>query len=74
MVVLFVKNNKNTYPKRERTLKQMYRVVQITKRGNSQMLIYLWISCRAGSGLNICKPYCKRKQNELRSQLAIYGY
>jgi len=41
MVVLFVKNNKNTYPKRERTLKQMYTVVQITKRGNSQMPIYL---------------------------------
>jgi len=31
----FVKSNENTYPKR-RALVQMYRVVPITKRGNSQ--------------------------------------
>ena len=33
MVVFFVKSNENTYPK-GRALKQMYRVVHITKRGN----------------------------------------
>ena len=33
MVVFFVKNNENTYPK-GRALMQMYRVVPITKRGN----------------------------------------
>ena len=38
MVVFFVKNNENTYPK-GRALMQMYRVVPITKRGNC--MIYL---------------------------------
>ena len=33
MVVFFVKSNENTYPK-WRALKQMYRVVPMTKRGN----------------------------------------
>jgi len=34
MVVFFVKSNENTYPK-GRALMQIYRVVPITKRGNS---------------------------------------
>jgi len=35
MVVFFVNNNENTYPK-GRALMQMYRVVPKTKRGNSK--------------------------------------
>jgi len=34
MVVFFVKSNENTHPK-GRVLMKMYRVVSITKRGNS---------------------------------------
>jgi len=34
MEVFFVKSNENTYPK-GRALMQMYKVVPITKRGNS---------------------------------------
>ena len=35
MLVFFVKNNENTYPK---ALMQMYRVVPITKKGNSKLM------------------------------------
>jgi len=37
MEIFFVKSNENTYPK-ERALMQMYRVVPITKRGNTLIL------------------------------------
>jgi len=39
MVIFFVKSNENTYSK-GRALMQMYRVVPITKRGNSYFKIF----------------------------------
>jgi len=44
VVVFFVKSNENTYPK-GRALTQMYRVVPITKRGNTLGAIESEKSC-----------------------------
>jgi len=40
MVIFFAKCNENTYPE-GRALMQMYRVVSITKRGNSKVSLML---------------------------------
>ena len=43
MVVFFVKSNENTYTK-GRALIQMYRVVSITKRGNTSFLSNVYVN------------------------------